>query len=492
MLRRLHAQTLLLVLLLASPAAAQVGNFSRVIVNGVTVTTGSGAPEGAVIGAVGDVYIRTNGTIYTKTSGTGNTGWSALGSGGGSGTVTSVGVTMPSLFAVSGSPVTTSGTIAAALANQSAGTVLAGPTSGAAAEPTFRSIVFGDWASNSCTSGQIPKYNGSAWACSDDAGASSGAPSAAQYVTLATDATLTNERVLTAGSGISITDGGAGSTVTIAATGGGGTPGGVDKQIQYNNAGAFGGVSNATAGYVLTSNGTGATPTFQAIPPNGVSAIEPDAISGLQMWLDAEAITGLVDNDPVATWTDQSGVGNDATQGTAGNRPIYKTNILNGKPVVRFDNSNDGMTTTLTLANPYTIIYVGNFNNADANRRAIQGQVQNRFLGPYSGRWQVYTGSFLPLGLPLPHANFVIHGMGETSEIAGWFLYESGGFPVSGLQSGTATGTFTAIGAVGLGASGSIAEPFGGDMAEVVAYNRMLTNAEARGLIQYFINKYGL
>lgn len=43
------------------------------------------------------------------------------------------------------------------------------------------------------------------------------------YVTLATDATLPNERVLTAGSGITLTDGGAGSTVTIAATGGGGT-----------------------------------------------------------------------------------------------------------------------------------------------------------------------------------------------------------------------------------------------------------------------------
>ncbi|MEK7188907.1 MAG: hypothetical protein AAB671_00155, partial [Patescibacteria group bacterium] len=34
-------------------------------------------------------------------------------------------------------------------------------------------IVFGDWASNSCGSGQIPKWNGSAWACAnDDAGAS--------------------------------------------------------------------------------------------------------------------------------------------------------------------------------------------------------------------------------------------------------------------------------------------------------------------------------
>ena len=43
-----------------------------------------------------------------------------------------------------------------------------------------------------------------------------GAPTDATYVTLSTNATLSNERVLTQGSGITITDAGAGSTVTIA------------------------------------------------------------------------------------------------------------------------------------------------------------------------------------------------------------------------------------------------------------------------------------
>ncbi len=50
------------------------------------------------------------------------------------------------------------------------------------------------------------------------AGGVGGAPSDAQYVTLATDATLTNERVLTAGTGITLTDAGAGSTVTVTAS----------------------------------------------------------------------------------------------------------------------------------------------------------------------------------------------------------------------------------------------------------------------------------
>ena len=53
-------------------------------------------------------------------------------------------------------------------------------------------------------------------------GGSGGAPTNAEYVVMSLNGTLTNERVLTAGTGISLTDGGAGSTITIAASGGGG------------------------------------------------------------------------------------------------------------------------------------------------------------------------------------------------------------------------------------------------------------------------------
>lgn len=49
-------------------------------------------------------------------------------------------------------------------------------------------------------------------------GGGGGAPTNATYVTLSTDATLTNERVLTAGTNITLTDAGAGSTITVAAS----------------------------------------------------------------------------------------------------------------------------------------------------------------------------------------------------------------------------------------------------------------------------------
>lgn len=62
----------------------------------------------------------------------------------GSGTVISVAMTVPAFLSVSGSPITTSGTLAVTLATETANTVFAGPTGGGAATPTFRSLVSAD------------------------------------------------------------------------------------------------------------------------------------------------------------------------------------------------------------------------------------------------------------------------------------------------------------------------------------------------------------
>jgi hypothetical protein len=59
------------------------------------------------------------------------------------GTVTSVGLTAPSIFTVTGSPITTSGTLSMALASQAANTVFAAPNL-SAGTPTFRLLVAND------------------------------------------------------------------------------------------------------------------------------------------------------------------------------------------------------------------------------------------------------------------------------------------------------------------------------------------------------------
>ena len=105
----------------------------------------------------------------------------------GSGTVTSVGLSMPSMFSTSGSPVTGSGTLTATLATQNAHLIMAGPTSGSPAAPTFRALVgadlpaptastLGGVESVSCTAGQYIDQisTGGVPACATPSGSSSG------------------------------------------------------------------------------------------------------------------------------------------------------------------------------------------------------------------------------------------------------------------------------------------------------------------------------
>lgn len=77
-----------------------------------------------------------------RTDGLGGMAWATVA---GSGTVTSVALTVPAgVLSVSGSPITTAGTLAVTLDNQSMNTFLAGPASGASTTPTFRLLQLAD------------------------------------------------------------------------------------------------------------------------------------------------------------------------------------------------------------------------------------------------------------------------------------------------------------------------------------------------------------
>lgn len=68
-------------------------------------------------------------------------------------------------------------------------------------------------------------------------------------------------------------------TVPSSTGGGSGTPGGSDKYIQYNNAGAFGGIAPGAVGTVLTSNSTSSTPSFQAATSGALVLLEQHTAS---------------------------------------------------------------------------------------------------------------------------------------------------------------------------------------------------------------------
>lgn len=102
-----------------------------------------------VAAAVPDCVSNTTALAYTAASNTFSCQTLAVGSG----SVTSVALALPAIFTVSGSPVTTTGTLTGTLATQAANLVWAGPTTGAAAAPTFRALVNADFPASGVVAG---------------------------------------------------------------------------------------------------------------------------------------------------------------------------------------------------------------------------------------------------------------------------------------------------------------------------------------------------
>jgi len=129
-----------------TPATATTGAVTLagklVIANGGTNST-STPTAGAVPYGTGTAYAftaaGTAGQVLTS-AGAGTPTWTTVGTG----TVTSVGLALPSIMSVSGSPVTTSGTLTGTLTTQAVNAIFAGPSSGAAAAPTFRALTTAD------------------------------------------------------------------------------------------------------------------------------------------------------------------------------------------------------------------------------------------------------------------------------------------------------------------------------------------------------------
>jgi len=153
------------------------------------------------------------------------------------GSVVSVGLSLPaSLFSVSGSPVTSSGTLTGALIAQSANKVFVGPSTGADANPTFRSLVNADIAGGGASLTKTDDTNVTL--------ALGGSPATA----------LVNAASLVLGwtGQLSVARGGTGQP-TLAAHG----------VLIGSGASAVNVTGTGTAAQILTSNGASADPTFQ-------------------------------------------------------------------------------------------------------------------------------------------------------------------------------------------------------------------------------------
>ncbi len=81
-------------------------------------------------------------------------------------------------------------------------------------------------------------------------------------------------------------------------------------------------------------------------------SFSPDDVSGLSVWLKADSITGVSNEDTFGFWGDSSASTHDFSQSTGNKKPTYisSSSSLNNKPVVRFDGVDDVLTSNDTFS----------------------------------------------------------------------------------------------------------------------------------------------
>jgi hypothetical protein len=239
----------------------------------------------------------------------------------------------------------------------------------------------------------------------------------------------------------------------------------------------------------------------------------------LRIWLDAG--TGVTTNSSaqISQWSDQSGNTNHATQSTSSQQPLLIMAALNGRPVVRFDGTND-------LLNLQRYTASNNFSVFTVLKASSSHEIDNEQFGkfnptPGSSGQRYLFGGVDPLAYGISEAGLSVGTNGVSvyeferqssgadffNPIAVHSGKESAGYSLVGMlytnrrpsivingashRAGLASTRTNVVFAQTMG-KGYANQSFAGDVAEVMVFNRVLNAEEDAQVTAYLNNKYQL
>ncbi len=225
--------------------------------------------------------------------------------------------------------------------------------------------------------------------------------------------------------------------------------------------------------------------------------------SGLQLWLRADDITGVGNNQPVDTWPAAPGTTVNATS-TGIYRPVFRTNVINNKPVVRFT-GNGGttkdqplMVANITTGSTVTAFAV--FANTRLGTPPLPDNTVDLLMAtkndfPASGFGISSYNSFVT------RDNRAIHAEGGTGTNGTATITKNRvnnlvlnpnefvimTFKLQGVVNSPGSGSPLVIGALRDSLRGG-----SNDIAEILIYDRILTNSEVVQVENYLSQKYAI
>jgi len=210
-------------------------------------------------------------------------------------------------------------------------------------------------------------------------------------------------------------------------------------------------------------------------------------VAGMRLWLKADAV--LSAGAGVGAWSDQSGLGNNASSVSGTNQPQLVANALNGLPVVRFSGSDQYFNLPNLMAGATAgemfVVLKAVITRQQGAWNFGTGDVTNYLW--LSGRVYECFGSDTPKNFVPVVPLDAYHVYNVSSQANNWQARFNG---VAAYSTTSNTVAFNSTPQLGGPASGS--GTFAGDMAEVIIFDHVLTTAERETANYYLSRKYAL
>jgi hypothetical protein len=240
------------------------------------------------------------------------------------------------------------------------------------------------------------------------------------------------------------------------------------------------------------------TPAANAVDPCPNSNAL-NGISGLILWLRADCVSGSAadpaDNSSVTTWSDQSGLGNNAT--SSGN-PTFQSdsaNLINSNPVISFSGFQTFSSIDIRpVTRPNLTVFAVYKARGSGSREGVWG-IDNgswdRFL---IVRWSgnngiVSSGGFADvagtgvIGTPTLTTTVLKHGVSNDSKV-----YVNGALTTSFTDGSDPNNAYTNL----LIGSGGAGLNFTGEIAEIIIFSQALSVSNLQTVNGYLNPKYNL